>query len=186
MWWSKFELYTIKGPVFYFDLDTIILNNIDNYILSIKDSSFSCLTHRTSSAACTGMMYWKNDVSYIYKEWLKILASPPGPPPHVHDPSTFNKCIKLIFRGILKTSDKGDRFKGDQAVLRYIIDKTNIKWDPLPSKDNDVSDLIVSYKVLRESLEKGNSEYVKNFINTKKIVYFHGLPRPWEQNIIPY
>ena len=169
----------------YFDLDTVILNNIDSYIKKIKDSFFSCLPHRATPSSTkihTGIMYWKHDVSFIYEEWLKLLTFSEEIST-ISDSSKFRQYIKLIFRDISDIS-----INGDQDVVRYIINKTNTKWDPLPliSKSNDISGPIVSYKVIRPFLEKNSTQSGKNFINTKKIVYFHGLPRPWEQTIIPY
>ena len=72
-WWSKFELYKIPGPVFYVDLDTIILNNIDDIVLRFTNTSFSCLCnfHRNIRKLNSSIIGWKDNALTIYDEFTK-------------------------------------------------------------------------------------------------------------------
>ena len=192
-WFSKLELFKIKGPVLYVDLDTIILNNLDSYILSLKDEQFCtlplrwpnirpCLDSRTPSnhktnKVMSSIMYWSNDMSFLYEEFLKL--------PYWEHWSL----------------DERD-FRSDQEIINCLLTtrKHNCKWTMLPGFDSD----ICSYNYLlqkqisnlkRASTEDGVDDkrkriaisQLKNHMwKNKKIIYFHGDPKPWDQTVIPY
>lgn len=65
-WWYKMQLFDPKhhaGPLLYFDLDTVIVDNIDwiwqlplNYFWSIRD--FKCLWRSTHYGINSSIMWW--------------------------------------------------------------------------------------------------------------------------------
>lgn len=79
-YWSKIEMFrpkVIKSKrIIYFDLDTVILGNIDD-ILSISHDFMALKPWNRSNFSqgmfASGMMSWKNDgtYSYIYKQFQK-------------------------------------------------------------------------------------------------------------------
>lgn len=142
-WWSKIELFKIKGPVLYFDLDMIITNNIDCIISSVKNYDFIGLHDQWHPEDInSSMMYWKNDMSALYNDFI------------VNPRQNINK------------------FKGDQDYISSKITDRSYIQDVAPGQ-------VMSYKA---NLNDGEDfdKYKHN------IVFFHGPPRPWEQNIIPY
>ncbi len=71
-WWSKMELFRpdIKGDLLYFDLDTMIVGNIDD-ILAVNTltvlSDFNYLNRVAS-----GMMFIpERERAFIWEEWIK-------------------------------------------------------------------------------------------------------------------
>lgn len=142
-WWSKIELFNIEPPVLYFDLDTIIINPIDDIINKIKDVDFCGLHDQWfPNTLGSGIMYWSKNMSFIYNDFL-------------HNPLT---PIQNMW--------------GDQDFINTLV--------PNKKYIQDYADgSIVSFKA--------NLNHGKLFNKEKhKIVYFHGKPRPWEQNIIKY
>lgn len=72
-WWSKICLFKkgmFDGPVFYLDLDTIPVGNIDNVVLGHK---FTVLQNfwTTTGKIGSGLMAWNCDLSSIYDEFKK-------------------------------------------------------------------------------------------------------------------
>lgn len=65
-------------------------------------------------------------------------------------------------------TDKG----GDQVVLEKFFEQLKFQ----PSYWQDITDCVGSFKV----------DVLKNGVGKKKLICFHGKPRPWEQRIIPY
>ena len=83
-WWSKVELFrsniVASDYIVYFDLDTIILDNIDK-LLKV-DASFAALlpwntANRANGLLASGIMAWDNDGTYrfIYDEFRPELSS---------------------------------------------------------------------------------------------------------------
>lgn len=64
-WWSKLELFKLKGKVIYFDLDTVI--NGDLSPLAKVNDSFAMLSdlNKRSKAMTSGVMVWNGDHSHI-------------------------------------------------------------------------------------------------------------------------
>ena len=142
-WWSKIELFSHAGPGLYFDLDTIIVNNIDNILTAIRSVSFCGLRDQWHpNTIGSGIMYWVSDMKFIYDKFVK-------------SPDEYIK-----------------KYRGDQDYINACVgDKQYIQ--------DHCTDEIVSFKA---NLDSG-----KGFDQAKhKIVYFHGPPRPWEQDIIKY
>ena len=169
-WFSKMELYKIQGPVLYFDLDIVILNNLDSYISSLKDDCFYTTydSKPTVDRINTSIMYWSNNMSFLYEGFLKL---------------PFWEQWQVPRR----------YFSGDQRVVRYLLRtrKHNCNWAPLISGRRSE---IISYKGLIKWNEiqkiklarRGKTIDPSLMWKDKKIVWFHGYPRPWQQSIIPY
>ena len=69
-WWSKMELFRpglFDGPVFYLDLDTVIINNIDKMVRFNKDKYFLVLRNLFRCEGFgSGVMAWRGDFSQLY------------------------------------------------------------------------------------------------------------------------
>lgn len=75
-WWSKIELFKLVGKVLYFDLDTVILHNIDymfeltnrlatNEFIGIK--SFNpTRNQKEETIFASGIMAWNGDFRFVY------------------------------------------------------------------------------------------------------------------------
>ena len=115
-WWSKLELFKIPGPVIYFDLDTIIINNLDSIVEKMLAPEFCILRDvfigkKDPHSMQSSVMSWRGDMSELYKTFLE---SP-------------EKYIKL--------------YKGDQDFIYAQLGKTRAAYyqDILPNN-------IMSYK----------------------------------------
>lgn len=72
-WWSKLELFQVKGPVLYFDLDTVILGNIDRMgkaAMAMPENAMQMLTpfnqaRRDAGEWASGVMAWHGDFRYL-------------------------------------------------------------------------------------------------------------------------
>jgi len=87
-WWSKIELFRpdlfSTERVVYFDLDTVLVNNIDP-LLALKESSFYALLpwnpkNRANGYLASGVMSWRNGFfPFIYKDFtINIIDNFPG------------------------------------------------------------------------------------------------------------
>lgn len=141
-WWSKMELFKIEGPCLYADLDTMITGNCDHWLENIAKKRFVCLRDpyrgkRDPHAMGSGIMYWSDDMSWVWKEYKD---------------ANFPKDIP----------------GGDQEFLEQVIKRAEYV--------QDFTDDVVSYKA---DVRDGNYNW-----RDASIVYFHGKPRPWNQNEI--
>ena len=78
-WWSKLELFrpllTAVDRIFYFDLDTVIVSNIDAMLLQDKDfialKPFNPYNAGIKGYMASGIMGWKNNGLYdfLYKDF---------------------------------------------------------------------------------------------------------------------
>ena len=142
-WWSKIELFKIEPPVLFFDLDTIIVNPIDDIISRISNIDFCGLHDQWfPNTIQSAIMHWSVDMSFIYHKFMEDPLTP----------------INSMW--------------GDQDFINTLV--------PNKKYIQDYADgSIVSFKA--------NLDHGKLFNKEKhKIVYFHGLPRPWDQNVIEY
>ena len=72
-WWSKLELFQVKGPVLYFDLDTVLLGNIDRMgkaAMAMPENTMQMLTpfnakRREAGEWASGVMAWHGDFRYL-------------------------------------------------------------------------------------------------------------------------
>lgn len=76
-WWAKIELFKIKGPVLFFDLDTIIRGDISHIIEKVKDEKFVILRdfYRKGNSMQSSMMYWNSDMSFICEKFKENKAT---------------------------------------------------------------------------------------------------------------
>jgi hypothetical protein len=107
-WWSKLELFRsniINGPVIYFDLDTLILGNIDRMFDVIKDGDFFMIRdfYRDYEYA-SGIMAWDGDFSGIYNRF-----------------NTLKHDIAFGVKGIKKSAPTLPR--GDQEFISNDLQK---------------------------------------------------------------
>jgi hypothetical protein len=75
-WWSKIELFRpglFDGPVFYADLDTIIVGSLDDLALGHR---FTVLENFWSNKRIgSGLMAWNDDLSAIYERFARNAAN---------------------------------------------------------------------------------------------------------------
>lgn len=144
-WWSKLELFTLPGPVLFFDLDTIVLDDIREFESVVLQNEFLILRDvyrgaARQSAMQSSIMAWNGDMSYVYNKFLV-------------NPEAWMKELR-----------------GDQDFLEITVNRASYWQDVLPGA-------LVSYKanVMGKSVPKD-----------AKVVFFHGQPRPWQQNEVTY
>lgn len=74
-YWAKLQLFKkdhFKGPTLYFDLDTLICNNIDRLVKNLLDqNNFVMWKDPDYNISSSAIMYWNGDYSFIYEEYLK-------------------------------------------------------------------------------------------------------------------
>jgi hypothetical protein len=74
-YWAKLQLFRyglFEGPVLFFDLDTIICNNINDLVTNITNQNkFLMWRDPDYSLSSSAIMYWNGDYSFIYDEYLK-------------------------------------------------------------------------------------------------------------------
>lgn len=71
-WWSKMEIFRLRGPVLYLDLDTVIVRDISPVIELAGDDEFVILRDfyrgRMNKAAMqSSMMLWSGDMNRLYR-----------------------------------------------------------------------------------------------------------------------
>lgn len=78
-WWSKIEMFWFGGPAIYFDLDTVIVGNIDalaDAIMTAGDDRFYMLRKfRDAAGMNSGIMAWTGNWKWLYDEF-KIDSCP--------------------------------------------------------------------------------------------------------------
>lgn len=74
-WWSKMELFKIKGPVLYLDLDTIVTGDMSKEIEAVQNKEFVILRdfYRNGNSMQSSIMYWSGDMSYVYDAFVKTM-----------------------------------------------------------------------------------------------------------------
>ena len=109
-YWAKLELFRenlFDGPVLFFDLDTLICNNIDLLVEQLMaQDSFVMWKDTDYNLSSSAIMYWNGDYSHIYKEYLK-------------DPAYYQAQYSQDNQGPA-------RLVGDQAVISLLVPHTFI------------------------------------------------------------
>lgn len=67
-WWHKIELFKYKGPVLYFDLDTIICGDISD-IMRYETDFMGLDNIGMPGSLGSGVMKWGGDLSYVYDKY---------------------------------------------------------------------------------------------------------------------
>jgi hypothetical protein len=81
-WWCKLNMFSIKGPCLYIDLDVVLLRNIDDVINVIKDLTDKQIMMLTPFSEflkinivgenfSTSIMGWNGDMSYILNNFTR-------------------------------------------------------------------------------------------------------------------
>lgn len=87
-YWSKMQLFKpgqFDGPVLYFDLDTVIVKNIDEVVERIKKRKFVMWYEADKQIHSSALMYWQGDHSYLWDKfksqsteyWNNLYHDPP-------------------------------------------------------------------------------------------------------------
>jgi hypothetical protein len=156
-WWYKIQLFNTayhSGPLLYFDLDTVIVNNIDwiwqlptRYFWSVRD--FKSLWRPTYYAINSSVMWWNTQqYEHVWKDFL------------IKD---FEHTLK--------------KYHGDQDFItasiestsRRFLDQTRVKswrWEALDGGYN-----------FRSKIYQYPNSGTKIEPNTSVLV-FHGNPKP--------
>ena len=72
-WWAKMQLFRpglFNGPVLYFDLDTVICQNIDDIVNSVKNEKFVMWYESDKDIHSSAMMWWNGDYSFVWDKYL--------------------------------------------------------------------------------------------------------------------
>jgi len=76
-YWSKIELFKLKGSIIYFDLDTIILGSINRLAKEVlrfestEQPMFYMLKAFSSRKWASGIIAWCGDFSWVYSNFTK-------------------------------------------------------------------------------------------------------------------
>jgi hypothetical protein len=73
-WWAKIQLFKPKlfdGPVLYFDLDTVLCNNIDDLVSTLLNQNNFLMERAKHNISSSAIMYWNGDYSQIYKKYIE-------------------------------------------------------------------------------------------------------------------
>ena len=72
-WWAVMELYNIRGPALYFDLDTVIVGDITPLAQWAIDNpdDIASLRGFKGEWSATGVLAWGGDQSHIYDRFVR-------------------------------------------------------------------------------------------------------------------
>lgn len=124
-WWAKIEMFrkgVVLGPTIYFDLDTVIVGNIDH--MADNKSGFAMLKNFSATAepgmVGSGVMWFRDAASVPHKVYEK-----------------FAKMPECYMNHHLRNADAATSYIGDQAFI----------WDALGGQIDTLNDpKILSYK----------------------------------------
>jgi hypothetical protein len=71
-WWAKLQLFKpelFNGPTLYFDLDTVIISNIDDMIKEIYNEKFIMWYEKDKGVHSSAMMWWNGDMSSLWNQY---------------------------------------------------------------------------------------------------------------------
>jgi hypothetical protein len=156
-WWYKMQMFNTEhhsGPLLYFDLDTVIVNNIDwiwqqplRYFWAVRD--FKYLWKPTSTDLNSSIMWW--DTRQYNNIWHTLLRE------------DFDKILK--------------QYRGDQDYITAKISATDRRFfDPRRIKSWRWECLDGSYNFQTKKYLRPNAG---TQINTDtSVLVFHGQPKP--------
>lgn len=71
-WWSKLELFkTFWGRTVYFDLDTVIVGNIDPLLDYDGPAALLQDWYKDETFLSTGVMAWNSPLGFVYPTWVE-------------------------------------------------------------------------------------------------------------------
>ena len=130
-YWAKMQLFRpglFAGPVLFFDLDTVICNNIDDLVQRLLDQNNFIMWQDTYyNISSSAIMYWNGDYSAVYDSY--ILKQP-----WYENHYSSNNQIT-------------GRLIGDQAVISSLVDHKFVNdfcpenWIHVVGKHDDTCDL---------------------------------------------
>lgn len=71
-WWGKIDIFQEKDPCLFFDLDTIITDDITNFskqIFKLKKNNIAMIKPWKKKGWASGIMAWNGDFSFIKQEY---------------------------------------------------------------------------------------------------------------------
>jgi hypothetical protein len=156
-WWAKMEIFTLQGPLLYFDLDTVITGSIDGLARWILDNPGPLVMLRGfyRGDQCSGIMGWNGNMSWISDQFRINFG----------DQTAFHEEK----HGVSMTVGN-KRFRGDQDWLRELCRQRHDQVNVVMAQD--IFPGICSYKV--------NVKPKGKLPTDARIVCFHGTPRPHE------
>jgi hypothetical protein len=70
-WWSKVELFRLRGPVLFFDLDTAIVGDLTDVAEHALDAEFTMLRDFYAPDHCgSGVMAWRETPGGLYDAFI--------------------------------------------------------------------------------------------------------------------
>lgn len=148
-WWSKMELFRLKGNILFFDLDTVIIGSLQNILAvdrltMLRDFSRDGSYKGRAEGLGSGMMFLpESERAGVWGTWIA------DPAKHMREAE----------------------HRGDQAFLESLWLDRAARWQDL------VPGQIVSYKAhCNPQWKTGGKAAVPP---EARIVVFHGKPRPW-------
>jgi hypothetical protein len=125
-YWAKLQLFKpaqFCGPVLFFDLDTVICNNIDPLIDKLLSQQNFVMWHDDwYNLSSSAIMFWNGDYSHIYQSYINN-------PDHYHDQYSAE-------------NQGPQRLIGDQAVISTLTPHVFVnnfvppEWIHVVSKDD--------------------------------------------------
>jgi hypothetical protein len=159
-WWAKMELFGLKEPVLYFDLDTVIKGNIDELARSVEalpSDSLMMLRGFYESDQCSGIMGWNRDMTWLHSLFCEVELGKSG----------------FESRGnYASLATAHEYYRGDQDFIKEMV-KTDKRCKVVLAQD--IFKGIYSYKV--------DIMPVGKIPDDTRIIVFHGKPRPAEVTV---
>lgn len=151
-WWSKMELFTLEGPVLYFDLDTVIRRDITRLCEEAEQLTNAVVMLRDfyHGNEASGIMAWNKDLSWLTEEFKSFATENEFAADDRHNP----KAVRC------------GHYRGDQDFIREKLRERK----QLVVFAQDIDAGIMSYK----------ADGADNCKKNASIICFHGEPRPWE------
>jgi len=158
-WWYKMNLFDSAehaGPLLYFDLDTVIVNNIDwicdlplSYFWAVQD--FKYLQRANHFSVNSSIMWWDTrKFDYVWKDFQQ---------------QNLQQLIK--------------RYRGDQDYIMQTVKNSNVRYlDFERVKSWRWECLAGGYNFKRRNYQNKNLE--ATIPPNTSVVIFHGSPKPHE------
>lgn len=153
-WWSKMEMFRLTAPVLYFDLDTVIVGNIDPLCKWVSNECEGLMMLRGfyRQDRCSGIMGWRHDMKALHSRFFERFAP---------NAEYIKRPLGVAMRA------RGRQYRGDQEWLSPQTQQLNI---PTPFVQ-DIFPSVYSYKVHVQD---------KGLPDDAAVICFHGKPRPHE------
>jgi len=156
-WWAKMELFALPGSVLCFDLDTVLVDTIDDLGTWIQQPRDSLLMLRDfyRGGYASGILGWNGNLKWVLEAFIERC--------------TDHTAWRIHSNALSKVSDGGSQFRGDQEWLRFFLSKQNRITVTLAQ---DIMSGIYSYKV--------HVRTPGSIPENSRVICFHGRPRPHE------